>query len=206
MKKINMLMLSLLVFSLIGCGGDNSSTKSIKQNPNVGKIDNSFVASPHLQKIGEDGEILNAGTSSWKAVEIIETGLMFETKTLVNSLNSYTHDEALNYCENLQLAGFDDWRLPTSKELYTIFKVAINSSAENKYFVDYFKDTIYTVNRYCYDCTLTYSIWTSTSVESPDSDLNNSYYFARRVNMKNSSIFRDRNIDSASIRTWCVRQ
>ncbi len=32
----------------------------------------------------------------------------------------YTWDRAARYAENLQLAGYDDWRMPTMKELYSL--------------------------------------------------------------------------------------
>ena len=47
-----------------------------------------------------------------------------------------TYDEAVKYCENLTFAGFDNWRLPTIKELRSIsdkskFNPAINNIFKN---------------------------------------------------------------------------
>ena len=40
-----------------------------------------------------------------------------------------TWTEALAYCENLQLAGYDDWRLPNRNELQSIFDYSTNKPA-----------------------------------------------------------------------------
>ncbi len=45
------------------------------------------------------------------------TGLMWQQ---VPVSDSYTYYQAIEYCEDLKLAGYDDWRLPNLKELFSI--------------------------------------------------------------------------------------
>lgn len=47
----------------------------------------------------------------------LNTGLMWQKTP---PTDHYTWDEAARYAENLQLAGYDDWRMPTMKELYSL--------------------------------------------------------------------------------------
>ena len=59
-----------------------------------------------------------------------DTGLMWQKAT---APGTYTWEQALLYCENLNLGGYRDWRLPTVKELgsildFTRYKPAINIS------------------------------------------------------------------------------
>ena len=55
----------------------------------------------------------------------LATGLTWQQS---DSSNTYDWKGALNYAENLELAGFDDWRLPNAKELQSI--VDYNKSLE----------------------------------------------------------------------------
>ena len=45
------------------------------------------------------------------------TGLMWQQDT---APGTYTWQEALKYCEGLDLGGHDDWRLPNVRELHSI--------------------------------------------------------------------------------------
>ncbi len=50
-------------------------------------------------------------------VSDLNTGLMWQQTP---PSDGYGKDDANTYCENLELAGYDDWRLPTIKELFAI--------------------------------------------------------------------------------------
>lgn len=47
----------------------------------------------------------------------LHTGLMWQQTP---PSNGYSWEDAQSYCENLELAGYDDWRLPTLKELFAM--------------------------------------------------------------------------------------
>ncbi|MGD9972819.1 MAG: DUF1566 domain-containing protein [Desulfatirhabdiaceae bacterium] len=63
-----------------------------------------------------------------------ETGLTWEQ----DSHGDLDWKSALNHCDTLSLAGHDDWRMPTIKELDTIADLSRSSPAINTY---YFSDT-----------------------------------------------------------------
>jgi hypothetical protein len=48
----------------------------------------------------------------------LTTGLMWQQ---VPPTEEFTWEEANEYCENLNLAGYDDWRLPSVKELFSLW-------------------------------------------------------------------------------------
>lgn len=45
------------------------------------------------------------------------TNLMWQQ---IPSDDQMTYEQAVEYCENLVLGGYDDWRLPTSKEMFNL--------------------------------------------------------------------------------------
>lgn len=47
----------------------------------------------------------------------LNTDLMWQQ---VPSSSDYNWQEAVDYCDNLEFAGYDDWRMPTVKELFSI--------------------------------------------------------------------------------------
>lgn len=72
---------------------------------------------------GQDAHYLKGETMSYElnsdatTTTDLVTGLMWET---VPSSDDYTWDEAVEYCENLELDGYTDWRMPSLKELFSI--------------------------------------------------------------------------------------
>ena len=102
---------------------------------------------------GEKGSGITAGFSRDDRLEVVKDDiyrLMWQDQQFMDSSatlsplsammgNKYkemTYAEAVKYCENLNFAGFDDWRLPTVNELLSItddtrFKPAINKAFKN---------------------------------------------------------------------------
>jgi len=54
-----------------------------------------------------------------------DTNLMWELKTQYNMMYEYNWKEANNYCESLELDGYDDWWLPSTSQLRTISNIKL---------------------------------------------------------------------------------
>jgi hypothetical protein len=137
MKKIiYVLITSLIIISLSGCSSKSKSEKEedtessndytypivdtslgicynnseIIEGPAEGEAfygqDAQYTGNVPFYKDNEDGTVTDN-----------VTGLIW-TQNL--SEKSMTWEEAGEYCENLEFAGYDDWRLPSLKELWSI--------------------------------------------------------------------------------------
>ncbi len=116
------------------------------------------------------------------------TGLMWQQAT---APGTYTWEQALVYCENLDLATHTDWRLPTAKELDSLtdntqYNPAINTT--------YFPDTVAsyywssTTNAYIYVQT-SRGTWTSTTAASATATVRQTTYYVRAVRSGQSGSF-----------------
>lgn len=71
---------------------------------------------------GQDANYLSGSTMSFidlgdGTVLDLNTGLMWQ-QVPINQ--NFTWQEAVDHCESLELAGYDDWRIPSLKELFSI--------------------------------------------------------------------------------------
>ncbi len=62
-----------------------------------------------------------------------KTGLVWQDDQVV-SQNEMIYEEAIAYCQKLKLDGFEDWRLPSLKEAYTIVDLTQERPALKKGF------------------------------------------------------------------------
>ncbi len=68
-----------------------------------------------------------------------KTGLMWQQES---APDSYIWQEALSYCENLTLAGYDDWRLPNINELQSLVDYErYNPAIDTTFFPNEWGDT-----------------------------------------------------------------
>ncbi len=65
----------------------------------------------------------------------LNTGLMWQQTP---DFSRYTYDEAVAYCEDLEVGGYDDWRLPSIKELYSLayFEGEIIPDGDSQPYID----------------------------------------------------------------------
>jgi hypothetical protein len=84
------------------------------------------------------------------------TGLMWEQKTDDSGSrdkdNTYTWRDALEYCENLILGGYSDWRLPTPKEFERVVDLERSNPAIDTVYFPYTNSGLYWTGTSCSGC------------------------------------------------------
>ncbi len=71
------------------------------------------------------------------------TGLVWEQKNEKNDTDLYGYDEAVSYCETLDLGGYDDWRMPSRKEYSTVLNFGNTSPALDPEFFPLYTSTFF---------------------------------------------------------------
>ena len=105
----------------------------------------------------------------------ISSGLAWQQETA----SSMTWEEALSYCENLLLGGYDDWRLPTIKELASIVDLEKCSPAiDTTAFPDTLSSNYWSSTTHAHSTRNPWSIYFHNGYYYPKSG---SYYYVRAV-------------------------
>ena len=167
MKKIACIVLPVVSFlmgmALAGSLPDTGQTKCYDANgneinpcPSSGQPfygqDAQFPCNPHsYTKLDANGNPLPDDAPSWVMVRDNATGLVWQKDT---APGTYNWQQAIDYCENLILGVYSDWRLPTIKELSTIVDSSIpypGPTINTDYFPntvssDYWSSTTYASN------------------------------------------------------------
>jgi len=140
-------------------GDDKSNSYCVRavRGGQCGSLDNSVISSRLV--INSDGTVTDTST-----------GLMWQQKTA----GEMTWEAAMNYCENLSLGGYDDWRLPNRNELqslvdYTRYDPAIDTAA----FPDTMSSYYWSSTTFAYD---TYYAWCVGFGDVHYGDKSGSYY------------------------------
>jgi len=133
MKTYLFAIMTLLLISYIGCSESNDNGTEPTVNPeynivatgqvNCYNADGLVISPPASGEVfyGQDAQFIT-NPFSFKdngngTVSDLNTDLMWQQTP---SSADYTWQEAVNYCNNLELGGYGDWRMPSAKELFSI--------------------------------------------------------------------------------------
>jgi len=100
---------------------------------------------------GEQSEAINSDHGNGTVIDK-NTGLMWQQDGIASG--SLTWENALNYCETLDLGGYPDWRVPTIKELMSL--------------ADYAQTSAPAINNDLFNQTKSVFYWASTTTNHED--------------------------------------
>ena len=116
-----------------------------------------------------DGTIIDMVTQlKWTKCSMNVAGNMDNTLDCSGSHQKYSHSDAISACSNLVYAGYEDWRLPTFPEMFSIIDFGQINTGTNKPSINesLFPNTEFDINNVSDDLTTMNSseqYWTSTS-------------------------------------------
>ncbi|WP_111707315.1 Lcl C-terminal domain-containing protein [Lutibacter citreus] len=140
-KYLNLFFIAMLFFAITSCDDDDNIETNTDTDSDTQLIVNDYlqIATGQTTLYDGDGEVLSSVSEGddyygqdanyLKGVAMSfsnyddgitidnNTGLMWEQ---IPTTDEFTWEEAKEYCENLELGGYDDWRLPSLKELYSV--------------------------------------------------------------------------------------
>lgn len=134
MKKISIVLLSGVLLALSGCSTDDTVTVTtddlevsftltdsgqtkyydLEGNEIDAPSEGDALYGQDAQYVGVEQSFTDNGDGT---VTDNVTGLMWQQ---TSEFDRMSYDDALEYAEDLELGGYDDWRVPTIKELYSI--------------------------------------------------------------------------------------
>uniref|UniRef100_UPI0040476E6D Lcl C-terminal domain-containing protein n=1 Tax=Mariniflexile sp. TaxID=1979402 RepID=UPI0040476E6D len=131
--NIKIVSLFATIILAISCKSDKTSKLSTNENSYVqvatGQIslyneDGNIVTDlkPTDSLFGQDANYLKGKKMAYQnngdgAIKDLNTGLVWQE---IPTSEGFDWQGAKEYCENLELGGYDDWRMPTAKELFSI--------------------------------------------------------------------------------------
>ena len=125
-----------------------------------------------LVTIGLSAMLFAGFTRNGNIVTDTTTGLQWQDNTEAKTVTK-TWIEAINYCENLTLGGYNDWRLPNINELKSI----VDRSKSNPAIVDTFINVVSSV--YWSSTTIVEYKGNAWVVNFDDGNVHNGYKYSR---------------------------
>jgi hypothetical protein len=141
------------------CNDTDCSSNPVCQIPQKWKLPDTGQTQDFTYIFGEDSDY-NINPPSYTdngngTITDNVTGLMWQKQN-----ERYNWDDAVNFCENLTLADYSDWRLPSKKELMTILDYGTYSPSLNQtFFPDYGISYYWTSNIHAYDPFNAWMVW-----------------------------------------------